>query len=287
MEKLKDLRDLLQHEIEDLYSAEEQILEALPAMAEKAKDKMLKKALNEHLKVTEEQKNRLDKIKELLKSGESEDGEEGGSKRKGFLAGLFGDKPKVCKGMQGLIEEGKKIMDEEMDADVKDAAIIAAAQKIEHYEICGYGTLRAFAEELKLNEVATLLETTLNEEYDADDLLTELAVGRLNQEAEGSRRHRGKRSQASSGKNSGASAISKKSASKKSASVKAAPKKASAKPVKKSAPVKKGNKKSAPKAIPEKAASKSATASKKSSPKKSTASNSKKNAPAKKTSKKR
>ncbi len=235
MEKLKDLRDLLQHEIEDLYSAEEQIIEALPAMVEKAKDRMLKKALGEHLRVTEEQKNRLDRVKEFLKSGESEENGEEGGKRKGFLAGLFGDKPKVCKGMQGLIEEGKKIMDEEMDPDVKDAAIIAAAQKIEHYEICGYGTLRAYAEELKLNDIATLLETTLNEEYDADDLLTELAVGRLNQEAEGSRRQRGKRSQAASGGTKKATSSSKQAPKKSSSSA----------PIKKSSPVKK----SAPKAL--------------------------------------
>jgi hypothetical protein len=86
--------------------------------------------------------------------------------------------------MQGLIEEGEKIMAEEMSPEVLDAAIIASAQKIEHYEICGYGTARAFAKELNLMGVTQLLEETLNEEYEADDTLTELAVGRLNQKAE-------------------------------------------------------------------------------------------------------
>jgi hypothetical protein len=86
--------------------------------------------------------------------------------------------------MQGLIEEGNKLMREDMHPDVLDAVIVASAQKIEHYEICGYGTLRTFARELKLQQVTQLLEQTLNEEYSADDLLTQLAVTRVNREAE-------------------------------------------------------------------------------------------------------
>ena len=173
MEPLVNLRDLLQHEIDDLYSAEEQIIEALPKMVENATNGELKKALNEHLKITREQKKRLDKVKSLLKIDEE---------KKGFFDRIFGGSK--CKGTEGLITEGEKMMNEDMEASVKDAAIIAAAQKIEHYEISGYGTARAFARELGLKEVATLLETTLNEEYKSDNLLTALALRKVNLDAE-------------------------------------------------------------------------------------------------------
>lgn len=179
MEKMKDLRDLLKHEVMDLYSAEEQIIAAMPMMIEKATNPQLRQALEEHLRVTEAQRDRLDQVKQHLMG--AEEAKEGG-KKKGIL-GLFGGSQK-CKGMQGLIEEGQKVMGENMSPEVMDAAIIACAQKIEHYEICGYGTARAFARELNLGEVAELLEETLDEEYEADDLLTDLAVGSINQEAE-------------------------------------------------------------------------------------------------------
>jgi ferritin-like metal-binding protein YciE len=179
MEKMKDLRDLLKHEVMDLYSAEEQIIAAMPMMIEKATNPQLRQALEEHLRVTEAQRDRLDEVKQHLMG--AEEAKEGG-KKKGLL-GLFGGGQK-CKGMQGLIEEGQKVMGENMSPEVMDAAIIACAQKIEHYEICGYGTARAFARELNLGEVAELLEETLDEEYEADDLLTDLAVGSINQEAE-------------------------------------------------------------------------------------------------------
>ncbi len=180
MDKMKDLKDLLKHEVMDLYSAEEQIIDALPKMIEKAKDPALKKALQEHLKVTRTQKNRLDKVQQLLR----EKGEAAPDTKRGFLSGLFGGGGQKCKGTQGLIEEGEKIMKEDMNTEVMDAAIIASAQKIEHYEICGYGTAKAFALELNRKDIAQLLDQTLNEEYFSDDLLTKLAVGRLNQEAE-------------------------------------------------------------------------------------------------------
>ncbi len=180
MEKMKDLKDLLKHEVMDLYSAEEQIIEALPKMIEKANDSALKNALQEHLTVTENQKQRLDKVQSLLR----EQGEEAPAEKKGFLSGLFGGGAHKCKGTQGLIDEGEKVMGENMNPEVMDAAIISCAQKIEHYEICGYGTAKAFALELKLTEVAQLLNETLNEEYEADDRLTAMAVGRLNAEAE-------------------------------------------------------------------------------------------------------
>jgi len=178
MEKMKDLRDLLKHEIEDLISAEQQIIEALPSMIEKAKNPQLRQALQEHLQVTEMQKTRLDKVMETLKANN------GKEESKGIFNGIFGGGEKVCKGMQGLIKEGEKIISADMNPQVLDAAIIACAQKIEHYEICAYGTVRAYANELKIPQVSQLLEQTLNEEYDADDLLTSLAIGGLNQEAE-------------------------------------------------------------------------------------------------------
>ena len=206
MEKMKDLKDLLIHEIQDLYSAEEQIIEALPSMIEMAKDGKLVKALRDHLKVTEKQKERLDEVRQLLNTEEEEEQPEEGSK-KGFFGGFFGGRPsrQVCLGMQGLIEEGRRVMHEEMSPEVLDAAIIASAQKIEHYEICGYGTARAYARELNLGEVAERLEETLDEEYKADDLLTDLAVGGLNEDAEiGSIRRTGSRSgTASRGKSNG------------------------------------------------------------------------------------
>lgn len=178
---MKDLKDLLKHEVMDLYSAEEQIIEALPKMIKKANDPALKNALQDHLTVTENQKQRLDKVQSLLR----EQGEETPAEKKGFLSGLFGGGAHKCKGTQGLIEEGEKVMGENMNPEVMDAAIISCAQKIEHYEICGYGTAKAFALELNLNEAAQLLDETLNEEYEADDRLTEMAVGRLNKHAEG------------------------------------------------------------------------------------------------------
>jgi ferritin-like metal-binding protein YciE len=244
MEKMKGLKDLLIHEIQDLYSAEEQIIEAMPLMIEKAKDGKLVSALKEHLKITEQQKKRLDEVKQLLSGDtESEGSSEAGNK--GFFGGFFGfsNEKQVCRGMQGLIEEGQKVMGEDMDPKVLDAAIIGCAQKIEHYEICGYGTARAYARELELGDVAERLEETLDEEYEADDRLTDLAVGGLNEEAETGNLRRSGRSTAGSrgngkqagtanlrrsGTGSGKSASRAKSNGKQSgAAKKSAPKKAS------------------------------------------------------------
>ena len=180
METMNDLKDLLKHEIDDLYSVEEQILEALPGMIEKAGNQQLKNALTEHLRITEEHKNRLDKIQKKLNKGE----EEGNEKRKGFLSGIFGGGKHVCKGMQGILEEGNKMLKADMTPEVMDAAIIACTQKVEHYEICGYGTARTYARELGMEQEAVLLEKTLNEEYEADDKLTAMAIQRINLEAE-------------------------------------------------------------------------------------------------------
>jgi ferritin-like metal-binding protein YciE len=197
MENMDQLKDLLKHEIKDLYSAEEQIIEALPKMIEKANNKKLKQTLEEHLSVTEEHKERLDEVLQLL---EGEDGED-----KGFTSGLFKNSKagEKCKAMEGLIAEAESLMKEDMSSGVSDAAIIAAAQKIEHYEISSYGTARAYAQELNLDEVESLLKETLDEEYEADDRLTELAETRINLEAiapesSGERSQGRKRSQAGS-----------------------------------------------------------------------------------------
>ena len=175
---MNDLRDLLRHEIEDLYSAEEQIITALPKMMGKATDKNLKNALAQHLDVTERQKKRLDEVKQLM--GEMEEN----GKKKGFLSGLLGGGKHTCKAMEGIIEEGNRVLGQDMTPRVRDAAIIACAQKVEHYEICGYGTARTYAWELGLEQVAKLLESTLNEEYEADNKLTALAVNKINPQAE-------------------------------------------------------------------------------------------------------
>jgi len=205
MEKMTDLQDLLKHEIKDLYSAEEQIIQAMPRMIEKVSNPQLRQALEMHLRVTEGQLKRLQQVQQLMEqeNGQSEDGQAGNGlfsrlmrrRTQGAETGSGGEK---CLGMEGLLKEGEKVMAEEMEPSVLDAAIIACAQKIEHYEICGYGTARAYARELDMGEVAELLEETLDEEYEADDRLTDLAVSRLNEEAEKGGSSRGRRSSASS-----------------------------------------------------------------------------------------
>ncbi len=170
-----NLYDLLEHEINDLYSAEEQIIEALPKMIEKAENPRLKAALNEHLTITKGHKDRLDQVKKILLAGEQE-------KKPGFLEKIFGSSK--CKGTEGLIKEGEHMIKQNMSPEVRDAAIIAAAQKIEHYEICGYGTARAYAMQLGLSKIEGLLKQTLDEEYEADDKLSELAFFDVNLDAE-------------------------------------------------------------------------------------------------------
>ena len=160
--EMDSLRKLYVEELKDLYSAEKQILQALPKMVKKAENPQLKKAFEEHLRVTETHVERLDRIFEGL--GKSPRG-------------------KKCKGMEGLIEEGKEMMQEDMEPDVLDAALIAAAQRVEHYEMAGYGTVRTYAKLLGENQAARLLQQTLDEEGDADKLLTQLAESSINVEA--------------------------------------------------------------------------------------------------------
>jgi ferritin-like metal-binding protein YciE len=160
--KLKSLEDLLHHELKDLYSAETQLVKALPKMAKAATNAELKAGFEEHLEQTKAQVERLEKI------GEELDMKLGGH---------------TCKAMQGLIEEGEELIDEDAEPSVRDAGLIGAAQRVEHYEIAGYGTARCLAETLGHDEVAELLQQTLDEEKETDEKLTELAESAVNIEA--------------------------------------------------------------------------------------------------------
>ena len=152
------LTELFEDGLKDIYWAEKALTKAIPKMAKNATSAELIDALNSHLKETEEQINRLEKVFELI-------GKKATAKK--------------CDAMAGLIEEGGGIMEETEVGVVRDAGIIAASQKIEHYEIATYGTLRQFAETLGLTEVASLLELTLDEEKGADKKLTEVAVSEI------------------------------------------------------------------------------------------------------------
>ena len=160
--KLESLQDLLLHELKDLYSAETQIVKALPKMAKAASSEELRTAFEEHLEETKKQVERLEQIFERL-----------GTSARG----------KKCKGMEGLLEEGKEIIEEDGEDMVKDAALISAAQHVEHYEIAGYGCARTFASLLGQEEIAELLQETLDEEGAADKKLTEIAESAINVEA--------------------------------------------------------------------------------------------------------
>lgn len=179
MDNVNHLKDLLGFCVQHLYSAEEQIVEALPAMISKASDQRLKQALEDHLRVSEQQRDRLVQVKEML--GVNDDDE---NKGVGIFSGLFNAGTK-SRGIEGLITEGEKVMAIDMAPAVMDAAIIGCSQKIEHYEISGYGTAKTYAEQLGLIDVAQLLQQTLMEEYDADDRLTALAVSSINRQAGG------------------------------------------------------------------------------------------------------
>ncbi|MGI8497858.1 MAG: ferritin-like domain-containing protein [Gemmatimonadaceae bacterium] len=161
--EMETLRDLYIEELKDLYSAESQILKALPKMIKKATNRELKKAFTDHERVTKEHARRLERICREL--GERASG-------------------KKCKGMEGVIGDGKELMEEDAEPEVMDAGLISAAQHVEHYEIAGYGTVRTYARELGYDDQANLLQRTLDEEKDADMLLTRLAEGSINLQAE-------------------------------------------------------------------------------------------------------
>jgi len=177
MEQMNDLRALLMHDIQMLYSAEKQIIEAMPAMIDQAQNPMLKQALEEHLVATKTHQERLDGIRQTLGIDEN-----AVTNYSGILANLMGGT--TCKGMEGIIDEGQKVMAENLSPEVMDAAIIGSNQKVEHFEIAAYGTVRSYAEQLGLMEIAALLQQTLDEEYAADKKLTSLAMTTVNQEAE-------------------------------------------------------------------------------------------------------
>lgn len=160
--QLDSLHALYLEGLRDLYSAENQLLKALPKMQKAATSPEVKEAFATHLMQTEQQVGRLERIFEEL--GESPKG-------------------KHCKGMEGLIEEGEELMKEDGDPDVLDAGLIAAAQHVEHYEMAGYGTVRTYAELLGLDDQADLLQQTLNEEEETDQILTEIALTSVNIEA--------------------------------------------------------------------------------------------------------
>jgi ferritin-like metal-binding protein YciE len=163
MAKLTSLEDLLVHELQDIYNAEGQILKALPRMIKAASHPELKSAFEEHRVQTEGQVERLEQVFKLL----------------GIPA-----KGKKCEGMAGLLEEGKKTMAEDAEASVMDAALIAAAQKVEHYEIAAYGCVCTYAEMLGHEEAHELLGQTLEEEEETDQKLTALAESVINVDAE-------------------------------------------------------------------------------------------------------
>jgi len=160
--KLKTLADLFHHELKDIYSAETQLVKALPKMAKAATHEELKVGFEEHLEQT---KGHVDRLKQI---GES------------LGLTLTGHK---CKAMEGLVEEGADLIDEDADDHVRDAGLIGAAQRVEHYEIAAYGTARALALILGHEDAASLLEETLAEEKETDEKLTELAESAINPDA--------------------------------------------------------------------------------------------------------
>jgi ferritin-like metal-binding protein YciE len=155
------LRELYIDELKDIYNAENQLVKALPKMAKAATSQELRQGFEEHLEQTKGHVQRLEQIFQKLDES---------------------PKGKKCKGMEGLVEEGSEVMGEDFEGSLMDAALIGAAQRVEHYEIAAYGTVCAFAEELGEDEHAELLKETLGEEKETDEKLTELAE-QINAEA--------------------------------------------------------------------------------------------------------
>ena len=163
-EEFHSMSDLFVEQLKDLYDAEQQLTEALPKMAEAATSSALKKAFSSHLEETKGHVTRLEKAFSIL--------------------GLDAER-QTCKAMKGLIAEGSDVISAKGEKAVKDAALIAAAQRVEHYEMAGYGTARTFAEQLGLAKITNLLEDTLDEEKEADQKLTSIAVEKVNPKALG------------------------------------------------------------------------------------------------------
>ena len=163
MDRLNNLDDLFTHELKDLYSAEQQMLKALPEMASAASHNELRTAFEDHERTTRDQVMRLQTIADEL-------GVE-----------ISGHK---CRGMEGIIREGQEVIEANADEDARDAALIGAAQRVEHYEIAGYGTARTYARMLGHDRAAQLLQTTLEEEGNTDHRLTRIAEGMVNRDAQ-------------------------------------------------------------------------------------------------------
>lgn len=163
MSKLKNLEDLFHHQLKDIYSAETQLIEALPEMRDQASSEELRNAFADHLKETKEHKKRLTDIAKKLDID------------------LEGE---TCKAMKGLIKEAKDFIAEDAEAMVQDAGIIADAQRIEHYEISAYGTALHFAKALNHTAAIDKLQQTLDEEKDADQKLNQIAEENVNQQAQ-------------------------------------------------------------------------------------------------------
>ena len=193
--KIDSLRTLLEEELKDIYSAEKQLLKALPKMVKNATSPKLKGALQEHLEVTKRQVKRLEDVFESL--GKSA-------------------KAKTCKAMQGLVEEATEIMEEDAEDAVMDAGIIAAAQKVEHYEIASYGTVRTWARLVGANEAAELLQETLDEEEQTDQRLTDLAESFVNPQADSGGSESGGMRMSGGGRSGGAKKSGGQSSAKKS-----------------------------------------------------------------------
>lgn len=157
------LQDLFEHELADLYSAEKQIIEALPDMIEAASNPQLKKGFEKHLEETEEHKKRLEQLAE-------DEGIE--------IEDL------TCRGMEGVIEEGQEMLEMDAEPEVLDAALIIAAQRVEHYEIAGYGSAAAHAKQLGMKEAAKILAKTLAEEIATDEKLSKVAETKDNKKAD-------------------------------------------------------------------------------------------------------
>ncbi len=158
----KSLEDLFVNLLKDIYYAEKQVLKALPKMAKKADSDQLRQAFEHHLKETEGQVERLEQV---------------------FALCDLKPTAKTCAAIKGILEEGAEDMKEAKDPDVLDAGMIADAQAVEHYEIARYGTMIAWAKQLGMKDAASLLQQTLDQEYNADRALTKLAEGKLNREA--------------------------------------------------------------------------------------------------------
>jgi ferritin-like metal-binding protein YciE len=159
---MKDLEGLFKHFLKDIYYAEKQILKTLPRMARKADSEELREAFEEHRQETEQQIENLEKVFELC-----------GLKARGV----------TCQAMDGILEEGKEIMQEAEQPDARDVGMIAAAQAVEHYEITRYGTMISWANTLGMNDAAKLLQQNLDQEYAADQKLSKLAESSLNRQA--------------------------------------------------------------------------------------------------------